>query len=462
MSLSTFFLIAQWILDGFLVALSFWAAFTVRFHSGWLSVGYLPPWEPYLIFAGIVVGAHGIVFKYAGLYRQRRGISGVDEFSRIFLGTSTASVLVAASTFLIRSFSFSRLVIVFTWVLAPVAVWAGRTMLRRIQVDLRRKGKGITRLLVVGTGETACIVLQRLRSTPGLGYQVVGVVSERSGKREVEGVRVVGILSHLVNLIARHRVEEVLFALPASAHAQLIPQLVRLQGSEVKYKIVSDLFGIITNPMETDVLLGMPVFEMKEAPLNGRWNRILKRVFDLFFSGAALVFLTLTLVFPLLALGVKLSSPGPVFFRQKRVGRDGKPFVMLKFRSMAVGSETVAFTRKNDPRRTPFGIMLRRTSLDELPQLINVLKGEMSLVGPRPEVPGLVERFGKEIPRYFERHRVKSGITGWAQVNGFRGNTSLRERVSYDIYYIENWSPWLDVKIILRTVLDLFEHRHAY
>ncbi|HTA76144.1 MAG TPA: exopolysaccharide biosynthesis polyprenyl glycosylphosphotransferase, partial [bacterium] len=186
------------------------------------------------------------------------------------------------------------------------------------------------------------------------------------------------------------------------------------------------------------------------------------RLFDFSAALIGVVLLTVVPVLPLLALGVKLSSRGPIFFRQKRVGRDGKHFSMLKFRSMAAGTETVAFTAKNDPRVTKFGSFIRKTSLDELPQIFNVLMGDMSLVGPRPEVPGLVEKFEKEIPRYFERHQVKSGITGWAQVNGFRGNTSLHERIKYDIYYIENWSLGLDVKIIIRTVLDILEHEHAY
>jgi exopolysaccharide biosynthesis polyprenyl glycosylphosphotransferase len=238
--------------------------------------------------------------------------------------------------------------------------------------------------------------------------------------------------------------------------------LVSLQNSQIKYKIVSDLFGLITHPLENDVLMDMPVFQMKEAPLNSWYNRVIKRIFDFCLSLLAVVVLTVIPVLPLLALGVKISSPGPVFFRQKRVGRDGKHFFMLKFRSMSEGTETVAFTAKNDPRVTPMGSFIRKTSLDELPQIFNVLLGNMSLVGPRPEVPGLVEKFEKEIPRYFERHQVKSGITGWAQVNGFRGNTSLHERVKYDIYYIENWNLGLDIKIIIRTVLDILEHEHAY
>jgi exopolysaccharide biosynthesis polyprenyl glycosylphosphotransferase len=199
---------------------------------------------------------------------------------------------------------------------------------------------------------------------------------------------------------------------------------------------------------------------MKEAPLSAWYNRVIKRAFDFVLSLIGII--VLSPVWIAIAIGVKLSSKGPILFHQKRVGRDGRVFHMRKFRTMKTGSETVAFTAQNDPRVTPFGAFLRKTSLDEIPQLLNVLTGRMSLVGPRPEVPGLVEKFEKEIPRYFERHQVKSGITGWAQVNGLRGNTSLHERVKYDIYYIENWSLLFDIKIILRTLLDILEHEHAY
>jgi Undecaprenyl-phosphate glucose phosphotransferase len=352
------------------------------------------------------------------------------------------------------------LVIGFTLIGVTVGIWAGHGLFRRIQVSLRRRGLGITRLLVVGTGETSRSTLSRIKANPGLGYHVVGVVAEKSGKRVLEGVRVVGTLPELPGLLGRLKVAEVLFALPAASHAQLLPQLVRLQDSPVKYKIVSDLFGIITNPVETDVLLGIPVFEMKEAPLNRLPNRLLKRSFDILFSLSGLLLLTIVPILPLVALLVKATSPGPVFYRQKRLGKDGKTFRMFKFRSMVEGSDRKGLTRKGDARITAVGRILRRVSLDELPQLFNVLLGQMSLVGPRPEVVG--HEYGPSIPRYFERHPVKPGITGWAQVNGFRGDSSLDERVKYDIFYIENWSLWLDIKIILRTVLDILEHRHAY
>ncbi len=447
-------------LDGLLVAGSFLLANWIRFNSGWMKVDAITSYSHYRAFLLLVVAVHLVIFKYVGLYRKRRGISGVDEFSKVLKAVFIASILIAAATFLTHFFTFSRLIIGLSAGFILLSVWLERIFLRRSQIILRRRGVGVTRILVVGTGETAQVLIQRLKQNPGLGYRIAGVISESKSSGQVEGFKIVGTLGRFSQLIQKHDPHEVIFALPATAHAKLIPMLVSLQDTKVKYKIVSDLFGMITNPLENDVLLDIPIFEMKEAPLSVWYNRVIKRIFD--FVLALLGILILSPIWILLAIGVKLSSPGPVLFHQKRVGRDGRIFHMRKFRSMTAGTETVAFTKKNDPRVTPFGAFIRKTSLDELPQLLNVLTGRMSLVGPRPEVPGLVEKFEKEIPRYFERHQVKSGITGWAQVNGFRGNTSLQERIKYDIYYIENWSLMLDIKIILRTALDILEHEHAY
>jgi Undecaprenyl-phosphate glucose phosphotransferase len=461
-SIPNLFLAASLLWDALCISLSFIAAFWIRFHSGWMAVDDgVYHLQSYLSFLAELLVVYLLVFKYWGLYRVRRGVSGADELSRIIQAAFVASVLVAATTFLAHTLLFSRLVIALTGILAILSTWVGRRLLRRFQIRLRRKGiLFLTRLLIVGTGESSKSMIRRLRGNPGLGFIVVGVVAEGKGLREVEGIRVVGRLSEFRKIIARVEPNEVLFALPSKHLPKLEPLLVEIQGTPVKYRIVSDLFGLVTNPMEADELLGVPVFEMKEAPLNNGWNRFLKRTFDLVagFPG----FIVALPVMAFCAVGVKLTSPGPILFKQRRVGRDGKVFNIYKFRSMRIGSETAAFTRQNDPRRTAFGVFLRRTSLDELPQLYNVLQGRMSLVGPRPEIPALVAKFEKTVPRYFERHQVKSGITGWAQVHGLRGNTSLDERVKFDIYYIENWSLWLDVTILFRTVLDILEHRHAY
>ncbi len=460
-SITNLFLYASVVSDVVLTTLAFFAAYWIRFRSGLIPVEFTVPLERHFTYLAGLLPAYLLSYKYAGLYRVRRGVSGADELSRIVPAVLVASVLVAAGTLLIREFEFSRLVILFTAVLAALATWFARRLLRRLQIRLRRSGVlALTRVLVVGTGEAARSMIRRLKENPGAGYQVVGVVAEGKGRSEVEGVRVVGELDRFSEALKRAKVHEVLFALPATAHSKLIPLLVSLQDTSVKYRIVSDLFGLITDPLEADELLGVPVFEMKEAPLNLWYNRALKRLFDVVVAFFGI--LVALPIFLVCALGVRLSSPGPVLFKQKRVGRDGKQFNIYKFRSMRAGSETAEFTQADDPRRTAFGKFLRRSSLDELPQLYNVLQGRMSLVGPRPEVPALVEKFKKTVPRYFERHQVKAGITGWAQVHGLRGNTSLEERVKYDIFYIENWSLWLDVTILVRTVLDILEHRHAY
>ncbi len=292
-------------------------------------------------------------------------------------------------------------------------------------------------------------MIRRLRDNPGLGYALVGVVAEKSGAREVEGVKVVGTLPGLRKLIARMEPNEVLFALPAGYLTRLEPLLVELQDTP--------LWGHHQPRGDRRAVGGACLRDEGSAP---------EQPLELFPQA----FLRPGRGVPRVRVGPPgdgaLRGGGAAFLARahpvQATAGDGKCFNMYKFRSMRVGSETAAFTQKNDPRRTAFGTLLRRTSLDELPQLYNVLQGRMSLVGPRPEVPALVAKFEKTVPRYFERHQVKSGITGWAQVHGLRGNTSIEERVRFDIYYIENWSLWLDVTILFRTVLDILEHRHAY
>src|ERR1035441_3135711 len=326
-------------LDGFVIGASFVLANWVRFFSGRFRVEAITHYSHYRSFILLVVVMNWLVFKYLGLYRKRRGISGVDELSKIVQAVFISSVLISALTFLTHFFAFSRLVIGLSAAFSIVGVWIARILLRRIQILLRRKGFGITRILVVGTGETARVFLQRLKHNPGLGYRVIGIVSEGKSSGEVEGFKILGILSQFTKVLPKHNPDEVIFALPSSAHGQLIPMLVTLQDTRVKYKIVSDLFGLITSPLESDVLCDMPVFEMKEAPLNAWHNRVVKRVFDFILALAGIVLLSP--VWICLAIGVKLSSPGPVLFHQKRVGRDGRVFHMRKFRSITLGSEMV-------------------------------------------------------------------------------------------------------------------------
>jgi exopolysaccharide biosynthesis polyprenyl glycosylphosphotransferase len=307
-------------------------------------------------------------------------------------------------------------------------------------------------------------VAENIRRRPDLGYELVGIFSEKPVKVKTwEGLCVLGDLKKLGPILAREQIDELILALPSEAHPQLEKLLLEAESSQTEFKIVSDLFGILTRPVKNDEINGIPLYVLKESLLSRPWARVLKRALDLLGTIPLLVLASPVML--LAALAVKLTSPGPVLFRQERVGRDNRTFTIYKFRTMRVDAEKhtgPVWATKDDPRRTPIGAFLRKTSIDELPQFFNVLLGNMSLVGPRPERPHFVDQFQKTIPRYLERHRVKAGLTGWAQMHGLRGNTPVEERVQYDLWYVENWSLWLDVKIILRTALDVFHHTDAY
>ncbi|MCK5241781.1 undecaprenyl-phosphate glucose phosphotransferase [bacterium] len=441
------------------------AAYFLRF-SGWpIPVLHDPPAvKIYVHVVPVVILVVLICYQYAGLYLQRRGISGVDEFSRIVRATTVAFFIIIGLTYFSSRVAYSRVVLIYAWIFSIVLVTGMRNFLRRMQVILRRRGVGISRLVLVGLTQTSKTVADQIKRYPGLGYRLIGVVSEKEKHPKVfEKLPVLGSMSKLPKIIKKENIAEVIFALPAQAYADLEKQVMRVEETGAEFKIVSDLFGIITNPMSIDQIYGIPVFALKESPLSRMTSRIAKRSLDLVFTIPGLI--VLSPVFIILALSVKLSSPGPVFFKQERVGRGNTPFMVLKFRSMRTGAEKETgpvWATKGDSRTTRIGAFMRRTSLDELPQLFNILKGEMSLVGPRPERPHFVDQFKTMIPRYLERHKVKAGLTGWAQVHGLRGDTPIEERIKYDLWYVENWSLVLDIKILIRTALEVFHHKDAY
>ncbi len=306
------------------------------------------------------------------------------------------------------------------------------------------------------------MILQKVRQMPSLGYQVVGFVNgESTPGQQIMGVPVLGGVDDLPRLIEEHHIDEVIIGLPELTHQEALTIISRCERGQVGIKIFPDLFQIIASELSIGDLGGLPLLSVRDVALRG-WKLTLKRAVDLVGSALALVFLSPFLM--LVALAIKLESPGPVFYAQERMGLDARPFWCIKFRSMRQDAEKdgPGWTSENDPRRTRIGTFIRRFSIDELPQFINVLLGEMSLVGPRPERPVYVDQFRRSIPRYMDRHREKAGLTGWAQVNGLRGDTSIAERTKYDLWYIENWSLWLDFKIMLRTAISVFGSRHAY
>jgi exopolysaccharide biosynthesis polyprenyl glycosylphosphotransferase len=459
-----------WVLtlgDLALVAASYGAGYALRFKSG--LMGPFPPEalspRAYWYAGPVVLAVFWTVFKYLGLYKRRRGISSVDEFTKLFNGTLFAMLLLSALAFFIREFHFSIKVFLAAAGLSLFSLLAWRTLLRWAQIRARQRGLGVVRSVVVGSGAMAKKLVERAKANPGMGYRLVGLVDDGAEARKAAkawGLPWLGGVKKLNAAVKASGADCVIVALPPARHHLTHEILLGFDAGGVELRIVSDLYGFITSPMAVDEIHGIPVFALKEAPLDRPGNRALKRAFDLLLVVPGLVLISPLML--LVAALIKLDSKGPAFYRQERVGRDNKVFGMLKFRSMREDAETSGpgWTRKDDPRRTRLGGFLRKSSIDELPQLFNVLLGQMSLVGPRPERPHYVEKFKASIPRYLQRHQVKAGISGWAQVHGWRGDTSIEERTAFDLYYVENWSLSLDLLILVKTLLELFEQDTAY
>lgn len=420
---------------------------------------------PFSVYTGQLVThvlSVGVTFFFFRLYHSSPGGSRIDLFYRILSAVSTATLLATALSFLTlrTDQGLTRGLIIYHWALSAVLITIGRALTGRLAGYVRRRNP--ERLLLVGTGEVARMILQKTLQSR-LGYRLVGFVGPSDGPQDVAGLPVLGTASDLARLIREYHVDEVIIALADASHEDLMELVAICEAEHAMVRIFPDLFQIMAAEVAISDLDGLPMLTVRDVALRG-WKRAVKRGMDLIVSGVGLVLLSPFLM--LIAGLVRLGSKGPVFYAQERVGLDGKPFPMLKFRSMRVDAEADSgpvWASEDDPRKTRLGGLLRRTSIDELPQLINVFLGDMSLVGPRPERPVFVEQFRQVVPRYMERHAEKAGMTGWAQVNGLRGDTSIVERTKYDLYYVENWSFFFDLKIILRTIVNILRgDRNAY
>lgn len=447
----TIIIISLLIADLFSITLGFYLAYRVR-----LAVPIPDPAQGVSRFLSLapllVVQAVSIItaFFFARMYHRNRTRYSTDELQAILSGVSIGTLIsIAVSAFTFKAnVDYPRVMIIYAWLFTCVLVIWLRALQARVQRALQAQGYGRTRVIVVGSGEPLDLVLQRIRSNPRLGYDLIGLVMP--GEIGPAGMPVLGNFNQLEQIVTRGGIDEVILALPDATDAEVVDIISRCDRSTISIKVVPDMLQLMAGHMSIGELGGLPLLNVRDVALRG-WRLTLKRVVDVIISAIALTLLSPILLF--IALLIKRDSPGPVFFIQERMGLDGNSFPMIKFRSMRADAEQLGtWTVKDDPRRTPFGRFLRRTNIDELPQFINVLLGEMSVVGPRPEQPYYVEEFRKQIPRYMERHREKAGITGWAQVNGLRGDTSIEERTKYDLWYVENWSVWLDIKIITRQL----------
>jgi Undecaprenyl-phosphate glucose phosphotransferase len=452
-------LVADLVLVGLCWLLAYW----LRFYVAGPPLPYADrgPVADYLLMLLPILLVWSASFRAFGLYRPRRIGSHLSEAVDLAkASTMGVLVLVALMTFFFRGYDYSRVVIVYFWLLSISVVWFSRAAFREGLRFARRRGYNQRFAVVVGDGELAATVVQRMEGRRDVGIQVLGVVGDE--KDDTGGVRRLGGYADLRAVLDAHTVDHVILALAHEDYGRLAGLLDAVGDEPVTIHVVPDLLRFASLRGGIEQFEGMPFIHLRESPLYG-WNRLAKRVFDFLFSATVLAVIWPALL--LLAAAVKVSSRGPVFYRQERMGLDGRRFEMLKFRTMDADAEVrtgPVWARPSDQRRTGLGAFLRRLSLDELPQFWNVLRGDMSVVGPRPERPVFVERFRQTVPGYMLRHKVKSGITGWAQVNGLRGNTSLEKRIQYDIEYIERWSVWLDFKIIAMTVVRVVVDRNAY
>jgi len=463
--------------DALLAMWAFVLAYGVRFESGLVPVpkGY-PPIDQYLHVLPFVAVLTPLAFQIQGVYRLRRGRSRVDDFFAVLIGSILSVVLGVVTTLYVQAYfasdaarstgayQVSQLVWALFLGFTVIFTYGSRETVRELLERRWRAGIGLKRVLIAGAGDLGRLVADRILQHRELGYQVAGFVDDRAGGDHIgyRGLPLLGTLAEMGEIAQRERIDHLYVALALDEHSKLLDLMEAANRECIDVKVVPDLLQFIALRARLEDLDGLPVINVNDVPLQGV-NAWVKRALDIALSAATLVVLAIPLA--ILALVVRWTSTGPVFYRQERMGLDGRAFTVFKIRSMVVDAEDTSgpvWARDDDPRTTPVGRWMRRFDLDELPQFWNVLKGDMSIVGPRPERPFFVEQFKHRIPQYMLRHKVKAGITGWAQVNGWRGNTSLEKRIEYDLYYIENWSVTLDIKIMwLTLVRGLFQRSPA-
>lgn len=447
------------------VTLAWFFAYWVRFNTDFIEVEKgIPPFQNYLALVLFIWPIWAFVFRQVGLYRPMRGVRRAKELWMLVNGNVLAVLMFIALTYLFRekTVPFSRLVFVYFLFFATLFTAIERGLLRFLLREVRRRGYNLRYVLIVGAGKLAGDVAARIRAHPELGIQVLGCLSrDGNDRRGPAGMTVIGSYADLPRLLGEMNVDQLLVSLPLEDNVVLPEVMATATNSTVDVRIVPDLHQFVNLGGAIEEFEGLPIINLQASPIAGI-NLVNKRCFDAVVAGLILVAVSPLLL--VIAVLVRLTSRGPIIYAQERVSVDGTRFQIFKFRTMYCDSECQGpgWTRPDDQRVTPIGRVLRSLSLDELPQLVNVIRGDMSLVGPRPERPVFIEEFRKRIPKYMLRHKVPAGLTGWAQVHGWRGDTSIDKRIEYDLYYIENWSLLLDVKILLLTLLRGWRDRNAY
>jgi Undecaprenyl-phosphate glucose phosphotransferase len=461
---SQFFESLLFLFDLSMIAGAWLAAYALRF-GGWPLPVYhdVPPLQAYLLLGVFILPIWAAIFKGMRMYRPRRVLSHLREVGDILKASTLATLVLMVTAYFLKEPEFSRVVFVYFWALSSIGLICSRLIFRELLRVVRRRGYNLRHILIVGTEHVGQALRQQIGRHPELGLRIVGFLTRYRHEigQSLDGVEILGHIDQAQSFVRSTRADQVFIALPLEAQGVMEKMLQELANEMVDINVIPDLYQYAILRGSVEEFEGLPIITLSGSPMYG-WNSIMKRALDLCI-GLPTLLLALP-VLALLACLVKLTSRGPVFYVQERMGFDGTVFRMVKFRTMHDDAERetgAVWAQENDPRRTTLGTFLRSTSLDELPQLWNVCKGEMSLVGPRPERPVLIEGFRQSIPRYMLRHRVKAGMTGWAQVHGWRGNTSLEQRLEHDLYYVQHWSLLLDVKILWMTLWSGFVHRNA-
>ncbi len=436
------------LLDAMILLAAMPAAFYIRFyflHGGVIAV----PLSSYMLLMLFLIPAHLVTFATMGLYESLRKRPPTWELTQVFWGCIINFILVQSGLFLYKEVHFSRGVLSLFFALALLALCGKRVCLRAVLRHFRQQGFNQKHVLLVGDSHMAVRYVQVVRQQKEYGYLIDGYLAEHDS---ISGLPYLGGVKALGKVLERRRPDEVVLALPGEEFQFTREVIEACEKDGVKLSMIPFYAEYIPSNPQFDNIEGIPLMNIRHIPLDNWVHAASKRIFDI--VGSIVLIACTSPIMLIAAIGVRMSSPGPVIFKQERVGRNKKPFVMYKFRSMRINdSQNTGWSRNTDPRKTKFGAILRKFSIDELPQMFNVLKGDMSLVGPRPEVPHYVQQFKEEIPLYMVKHQVRPGITGWAQVNGLRGDTSIEERIRYDIYYIENWNFFFDLKILFMTLV---------
>ena len=455
------------VLDAVTIAVSYMLAWYLRFASSFSnideSVGVLPTLTYFEMLLVIVPGFLILYYNF-NLYTPKRATVHKYEILNIFQANTVGLVLLMAGWYLVAQIHFSRAMMGYFYIINILLTNIGRSLIRSLLQYFREKGYNLKYILLVGYSRAAEEYINRINSNPQWGYVVRGILDDSVPRGTLyQGVKVLGKIENLFYILPQSSLDEIAITLSLKDYDNLEHIVDICEKSGVHTKFIPDYNSMFPSRPYTEDLMGLPVINIRYVPLTNTLNWIAKRVVDVIVAIIGLVVSSPVMLAA--AISVGCTSKGPIIFRQERIGLHNKPFKMYKFRTMEVqkpSEEEKGWTTRDDSRVTKVGKFLRRTSIDELPQLFNILKGDMSVVGPRPERPQFVDKFKEEIPRYMVKHQVRPGLTGWAQINGYRGDTSIKRRIEYDIFYIENWTMSFDIKIMFLTIFRGFVNKNAY